>query len=98
MPYLNAKPIGKGSCIVGVRKGISASPYPLHGHGEACCRRLLAGYGATSGAITWTIEEKDIVRKAVVKWGSNHADTIFELYSAQLHPQRTYTCTVGELL
>ena len=58
--------------------------------------RALQGYiemqkhGAESAPIPWTPAEKTIVQVAVELYGSNHANTIFEVYSTRLHPERTH--------
>ena len=45
--------------------------------------------GATSSDIPWTTKEKEIVLFAVKIYGSNHATSIFEVYSSQLERGRT---------
>ena len=45
--------------------------------------------GAATVAIPWTTEEIAIVQVAVVRYGSNHASTIFDVYSNQLQLGRT---------
>ena len=52
-------------------------------------QRIGAALGAARSVIPWTTKEEEIVLFAVENHGSNHATTIFEVYSSQLARGRT---------